>query len=584
MHPQVQQPKPGKCPICAMDLIPLSQAKSNLGAVRQLEMSVAAKQLARISTQPVKRQFVESEVRLVGKVALDETKTKTVAAYFPARIDRLYVDYTGVEVRKGDHLASVYSPELLTAQTELLSAIKFGSNIESAREKLRLWGLSESRIEAIEKKGKASDQLDIDSPLGGIVIQKHVNPGDYVKTGDPLFTIADLSEVWVMLDAYESDLPWLRFGQKVEFEAEAVPGRKFEGTIAFIAPMLDPKSRTVKVRVNADNPGQILKPEMFVRAQVWATLAGEGNVISPDLAGKWISPMHPEIVRDEPGDCPVCGMALVRVEDLGYTLPEGSEEAPLIVPTSAVLKTGKRSIVYVEVPDQEQPTYEGREVLLGPRAGGYYIIEEGLKEGEKVVTEGSFKIDSALQILARPSMMNPDEASEFTDGPDPVFEAPTEFRQSLGSVFGSYLEVQKALAADDPELAKEKAGAFGQQLQQVDMKLVEGEAHETWMGQLAALRGAADQIAGAKDIAAMRVAFEPLSNAMTKTVTSFQPLGMDHIYEVHCPMAFDFKGASWLQDKEDVLNPYFGSEMLTCGSVKREVLGTQSSEAGKHEH
>ena len=183
MHPQILSEKPGKCPICGMALVSLDELGNQPGGKPVLVMTEAARQLARIRTTKVERKLVETEIRLVGKVTFDETHRKTVAAYFPARIDRLYVNYTGVEVRKNDHLAEVYSPDLLTAQTELLSAIKFKSNIETARDKLRLWGLSDQRIQAIEQRGKTSDRMDIDTPLAGIVIEKMINEGDYVKTG-----------------------------------------------------------------------------------------------------------------------------------------------------------------------------------------------------------------------------------------------------------------------------------------------------------------------------------------------------------------------------------------------------------------
>lgn len=231
----------------------------------------------------------------------------------------------------------------------------------------------------------------------------------YVETGSRIFTIADLSSVWVQLDAYESDLQWLRYGQAVDFSTEAFPGEVFHGRIAFIDPVLNPTTRTVKVRVNVDNTDERLKPEMFVRANVSARLATKGKVIDEELAGKWVSPMHPEIVRDEPGTCPVCGMDLVRSESLGFALETSKDiEAPIVIPATAALLTGKRAVVYIEDPDADRPTYIGREVVLGARAGPDYIVESGISEGELVVVSGNFKIDSALQIQAKSSMMNPD--------------------------------------------------------------------------------------------------------------------------------------------------------------------------------
>lgn len=540
MHPQIQQPKAGKCPICAMDLVPLSKMGSRQGGPRQYAMSESARQLARISTSPVERRPVQAEIRLVGKVAFDETRTKTVAARFPARMDNLYVDFTGIEVREGDHLAHVYSPELLTAQTELLSALKFNSNVETARDKLRLWGLSEEKIKAIEEREKTTDRMDIDTPMGGIVIKKHVNEGDYVKTGEPLFTIADLHHVWVMLDAYESDLPWLRFGQTLEFSADAAPGQVFGGQIAFIDPQVTPMTQTIRVRVNAENPAHLLKPGMLVKAVVKANLAKGGRVISPELAGKWISPMHPEIVSDEPGKCTVCGMDLVRAEDLGYIAPSG-EQLPLVIPSSAVLQTGKRSVVYLDVSNEDGPLYEGREVVLGPRAGDEYVVESGLEEGDRVVTEGAFKIDSALQILAKPSMMSIDE--------DTWKVSPADWPH----VLSHYLEWQRALSEDEIENAKKAVAVLAE---------IESAATDEQVAAATAAAGAAVDLEG------HRPHFEAVSKRLIPILDQAPDLEAT-LYTAHCPMAFKNKGADWIQSGETVANPYFGLLMHECGTVTR---------------
>jgi membrane fusion protein, copper/silver efflux system len=192
----------------------------------------------------------------------------------------------------------------------------------------------------------------------------------------------------------------------VVFTTDSLPGEEFHGRISFIGPVLDPGTRTVDVRVNVPNKERRLKPGMFVRAKVFSRVAKGGRVIDPELAGKWISPMHPEVVKDEPGACDVCGMPLVPAEELGYVAAV-EDEPPLVIPESAPLITGKRAVVYVEVPG-EKPAYEGREVVLGPKGQDHYLVIQGLEEGERVVTHGAFKIDSALQIVARPSMMSPE--------------------------------------------------------------------------------------------------------------------------------------------------------------------------------
>ena len=424
MHPQVRMPGPGRCPICEM---PLERAAlSDAGAGRTLTISESARKLMAIETSVVERKFVSATVRMVGKVDYDETRLAHITAWVPGRLDRLFVDYIGMPVRKGDHMVELYSPELLSAQEELLQAIQAVKNLKGSdigivreateatvtavREKLRLWGLTPGQIAAIEKRGKADDHITIHAPIGGVVIDKHVQQGAYVKTGTRIYTIADLSQVWIKLDAYESDLAWLAYGQKVKLTPEAYPGRTFPGTVSFISPLLDSRTRTVKVRVNAPNAEGKLKPGMFVRATVGATLDERGKVLAPSFAGKWVCPMHPAVISDRAdARCSICGMALERAEALGiHTVDPAKAKKPLVIPASAALKTGRRAIVYVDVTAPGgKPTFEGREVVLGPRAGKHYIVRGGLTQGQRVVTRGNFLIDSAMQLQYKPSMMSP---------------------------------------------------------------------------------------------------------------------------------------------------------------------------------
>ncbi len=392
-------------------------------AGQELLLSDAAKRLIQLETALVERKWVEREVRLVGKIDYDETRLKHITAWVPGRVDRLYVNYTGIRVNKGDHMVSLYSPELLSAQEELIQTtrsldrlrgsastiVKRSSerSVQAARAKLRLLGLTSIQVDQIEKQGQADEHVTIYAPMGGIVVEKQINAGMYVNTGTEIYTIADLSHLWLSLDAYESDLSWIRYGQAVAFRAEAFPGEEFHGVVSFVHPFLDAGTRTVRVRVNVENPDLRLKPGLFVTATIKAQISDRGTVIGPSYTGQYICPMHPEVIREAAGSCPICGMPLVLADNFPLVGHNHEHEAgpPLVIPASAPLITGKRAIVYVQ--QTGTGAYEGRTITLGPRAGDYYLVREGLHEGERVVSSGSFKIDADLQIQGKRSMMNP---------------------------------------------------------------------------------------------------------------------------------------------------------------------------------
>ncbi len=472
-------------------------------SLRRIWLPPEAVALMNIQTAPVQRRYVTNVVRMVGKVDYDETRLKYITAWVPGRLDRLFVDFTGVQVAKGDHLVLIYSEELYSAQQELIQAAQMAQRLsqatrnrinllEGAREKLRLLGLTEEQIREIEQRGRPVTHLTIYSPISGTVIEKLRQEGDRVRLGDRIYTVADLSQVWVKLDAYESDLVWLRYGQEVRFTTEAYPGEVFRGRIAFIDPVLDKVTRTAKVRVNVPNPDGKLKPEMFVHGEVRALIATGGRVLDPELAGKWICKMHPEVIEPKPGKCRICGMELVSTEQLGYVSPTASEEAkPLVIPASAPLITGKRAIVYVQVAD-DPPTFEGREIVLGPRAGNYYLVRHGLKEGELVVTRGNFTLDSEVQIQAKPSMMTPEgggggghEHGGHGGGPKktqgPTIFVPEEFRREAQSLMDTYQVVREAVQSGNLERIRAAFWLFGATLQDMHSELLQGHALMLWL-------------------------------------------------------------------------------------------------------
>ncbi len=620
MHPQIQLPKEGQCPLCGMDLIPLDSgsAEEGMPSNRRLIMSPDAMKLAEIQTTAVERKSAAAKIRMVGKVEYDETKIAYITAWTGGRIDRLYIDQTGVPVQKGDHMAYLYSPELVSAQEEYLQAIEgvqsvseshldiikstSVSTVENAREKLRLLGVTDEQIQELEKKKKPSSHMTVYATANGIVVNREVQEGDYVKTGSRIYSIVDLSQVWIKLDAYEADLQWLRYGQDVAFEAEAYPGEILHGRISFVDPILDQKTRTVKVRVIVDNEKGLLKPGMFVRAVVSAQVIGSDKVMDTYLDGKWMCPMHPEVISEEAGACPICEMPLVTTEKMGYTATDDIE-LPLVIPATAVLKTGKRAVVYVRALHTTKPTFEGREIVLGARAGDDYIVKSGLAAGEIVVTNGNFKIDSALQIQAKPSMMNPkgeagggghdmskmaggDEKKEETDMTAMTGEmAPAEFLEQLVPVYGAYFKLQEDLATDELNSAKQSLQILNQELDTVDMNLLPEQLHADWMDIEQRLQNSIVIGTDAKTLEMLREdSFFDLSETIISLEQKIGHTGVEH-FKAYCPMALDGEGASWLQSKKQIMNPYFGKGMQTCGDIKKIFAPmdmTESSDNSVH--
>lgn len=621
MHPQIKLPQPGQCPICFMDLIPLETDIDATDEPAQLKLSENALKLAEIQTTQIERQVATAEIHLSGRVEYDETRQKTITAWIPGRLERLFVDYTGTPVNKGEHLVSLYSPELYTAQQELIQARRLRDavstdnsisaksaqmNLRAAREKLRLLGLTTTQVEKIEQQKIPEHTVTIYSPLTGIVTEKHTNQGEYVQIGTKIYTVTDLSQLWVILDAYESDLFWLRYAQTVAFEVEAYPGEIFTGMISFIDPVLNPKTRTVSIRVNLPNREGKLKPGMFVRGTVHARLDADGNSINPQLAGKWISPMHPEIVKNKPGTCDICGMPLVRAEELGIVRKPSHDQLPLLVPASAVLKTGQRALVYIKIPGTDEPTFEAREIRIGARAGDYYLVQDGVKEGEEVVTNGNFKIDAAMQIAAKKSMMNPEGGISSAghqhhpatpqnippkkETPDrnqdhSHIDATADFRSALAPLYHTYLNIQQALADDRFDTARDEAlrlQAIAAKTDQLADQLLAKGTRSDWRRQHRVLQEATEHAHHWNNIAQIRQSFESLSEMMIELAEHFGNSGADTLYQAYCPMAFDNRGARWLQTGRTIDNPYFGAQMRHCGEIQSDYRPLNSEKESDH--
>lgn len=522
MHPQIKLNEPGSCPICGMDLIPVSSNSSSENSNPLVyEMTQDAVALANIHTTKVGGSASGNQVSLTGKIQTDERENAAITAKFPGRIEKLYVSFTGEQVRAGQKLASIYSPELMTAQQELLEAAKSKSTFpelyQAAKEKLKLWRLSEQQISSIEAGGKIQEQMDVIAEHGGVVTQRNIAVGDYVATGSVLFNVVNLSKLWVLMDAYESDLPFLKIGDEVSFTAAGIPGETFKAKVSFIDPLINPSTRSASIRAEISNAQGKLKPEMFVTA----TVSSKSPTASPELS----------------------------------------------IPRTALLWTGKRSIVYVKVPNSEVPAFEMREVNLGSKVGDNYRIESGIMPGEEIVTNGVFAVDAAAQLSGSFSMMNRPESKSMA--------VPEAFRSQITALADAYFQIKNNLASDDLTLSQKSAKNAKNSLSSVDMMLLEGNAHEHWMQLMKQISGSLTQLEASSDLEFSRKIFSELSTAILDMTERFG-LNKEVVYKDYCPMAFGDQGAFWLSEKKDITNPYFGASMLTCGEVKQTYLKGQT--------
>lgn len=595
MHPQVRSRHPDdKCPICGMDLIPVPLDDGNGGEegdLPQLRVSARSAALMQVEVQPAERRSVQVPVSLFGTLEHDETRLRTIAAWVPGRLDWLHVDFTGLAVREGQPMVKVYSPKLIAAQEELLQAIRADRElaaqgvgvvrdttrltVDASRDRLRLLGLDSAQVREIERRGRAEDHVTIPAPVSGVVIERLAAVGDYVQTGQAIYRLADFSRLWAQLEVYESDLQWLEVGQRARFTTQSFPGEQFDGAVAFIDPTLDGRKRTARVRVEIPNADGRLKPGMFVRGTV-ATGARVAAAAGPHAG-------HDGLAQAAGGSV---------------------ADAPLVIPASAPLVTGRRAVVYVQLPEKDQPTFEPRNVLLGPRAGDWVIVHEGLVEGELVVANGAFKIDSELQIRGRPSMMQPEggappahdhgghgtpAAPAAGDGNAPAISpargtrdgqepAPEAFQAELGRVVSAQFALVRSLAEDDPEAARRAALAVDEALHAVQGDRLQGRsAREAWNRLATAVHESLGELSRAPGLDGQRRHFETFSDALTEAVQRFGITDTGPVYRAVCPMVQGREGY-WLQDDESITNPYFGAAMLRCGDIADTLSDDDSHE------
>lgn len=537
MHPQIRQPEPGDCPICGMDLIPLEEEQNGEIDPNAVSMSATAMQLANIQTAIVGAAEPLKVVRLNGKVQEDERLIFSQSSHIPGRIEDLLVNFTGDYVKKGQVIASVYSPDLVTAQEELFEAQKIKATqpqlFEAAKEKLKNWKLTEDQINQILASEKILETFDVLAEVSGYVTQKKVNTGNYVRRGEAIYEVADFSRVWVLFDVYESELSWINKGDKVSFTIESLPGQNFEGTIDYLDPVINPKTRVAKARVVKSNPGLKLKPEMFVSGKVEAKLP---------------------------------------------------QTDALVVPKTAVMWTGERSVVYVKSETDQGVFFNMREVDLGPALGESYVIENGVEAGEEIAVNGTFSIDAAAQLAGKPSMMSPeggaaptghnnrvmDMSNEAQSTPVEAVEVDPKFVTQLTAFYKAYIKMNEAFIESDAPKVSAEAKNTMQALSNVEMELLKGDTHLDWMDQLNVLKPTLETIGNGNDLEKQRLEYATFNQAFYKSLKMF---GLDNetAYYQFCPMANNDQGAFWLSETKEIRNPYFGDMMLSCGETRDTI-------------
>jgi len=539
MHPQIMKSEPGDCPICGMDLIPAENSSDGLMA-NQFKLTENAMALANIQTSIVGNDKVENNgILLSGKIVENEEENAIQVSYFSGRIERLNINSTGIKVNKGQLLATIYSPELFAAQQELITASSLKETqptlYKAVRNKLKLWKLSETQINQIETSGKVKENFPVYATVTGTVSEKLIEEGSSVKQGQPLFKIANFNTLWANFDVYENQIGLFKKGQEISITTNT--NKVINAKVDFIDPVIDTKTKTVKLRVVLNNRNNLLKPGMFVEGKIKGINSDKGAIIS--------------------------------------------------IPASAVLWTGKRSVVYVKT-NENAPVFEMREITLGNRIGNNYEVLKGLKNEDEIVTNGTFTVDAAAQLQGKKSMMNKKGGKVMTGHENHLgmakntssitnsfnknerIEVSEDFQNQLKTVFNAYIKLKDALVKEETNKSILASKKLLENISKVDMKLLkDNKTHTDWMSLVKEIKKATTSISTTSNIEEQRSHFKNLSLNLIKAIQIF---GINtKVFVEFCPMANSNKGAYWLSKEEKVINPYYGDNMLTCGEVKQVI-------------
>ncbi|MGJ8735003.1 efflux RND transporter periplasmic adaptor subunit [Zobellia laminariae] len=534
MHPQIMQPESGNCPICGMELIPAEAGADGLTA-NQIKMTENAMALANIETTIVRNRIEgnnDGVISLSGKIATNEENNAIQASYFDGRLEKLNVSFEGQEVKRGQLLATIYSPNLVAAQQELITAASLKESqpalYKAVRNKLKLWKLSASQIDNIESTEKVRENFPLYATVSGTVAMVMAAEGDYLKQGQPILKVSNLNSVWAEFDAYENQISQFKKGQKIKVTTSAYPNTEFDAVISFIDPVLNSITRTVTIRTTLKNKDNIFKPGMFVTGRIKGTVQAEGESLN--------------------------------------------------IPASAVLWTGERSLVYVK-PNSNEAIFEMREVTVGLRNGGNFTVTSGLENGEEIVTNGTFTVDAAAQLQGRKSMMNKSAGKTMTGheghlGMQAVTEnesnaistmemkLPRAFQAAFQAALKPYFKMEDAFVASDASQVSALAKTTLEKMKAIEIGGL-GKMENSHLSKSIEMLGG---ISSNSDLKKQRARLVVLSENMVAIAMNIDSPS-ETMYVQKCPMANSNKGAIWLSAEKEIRNPYYGDAMLTCGSV-----------------
>ncbi|MFI8379957.1 efflux RND transporter periplasmic adaptor subunit [Leeuwenhoekiella sp. NPDC079379] len=515
MHPQIIREEPDDCPICGMDLVEKESNAFGLSA-NQFKMSENAMALADIQTWVIgnSSESNAASITLSGKIAVNENETATQSAHFDGRIETLTIKSLGQQVAKGQRVATIYSPELVAAQQELITASKIKETqprlYAAVRNKFKNLMISSSVLNEIEKTGTIITRFPIYSNVSGVVTEISVTEGAHVMNGSAIFKVSNLSSIWAEFDVYERQLSQLEKGQNLAIKTNAYPNKTFTGEISFIDPILNTDTRTVIIRATLKNSEDLFKPGMFVSA----TVENNNSAATTDIN----------------------------------------------IPASAILWTGERSLVYVK-PNPTQSVFEMREVSLGPKKEDSYSIVSGLSPGEEIVVNGTFTVDAAAQLGGKKSMMNSGVAVAVENDSKPAV-LPEEVQEQVKQAIPTYLAMTEAFIASDVSKVSANAKKFKEQLDKIDNAALEtvDKSHFSKITQMLTAINRAKTIENQREhLVLLNENMAAIANRVKKLNTT--------LYLQRCPMANDSKGAVWLSESEEIKNPYYSDTMRSCGSI-----------------